>query len=99
MLDDHPLVRRGLAETFAEEPDFEIVGDGGSAADAVLLARNLAPDLIMLDVSMPGGGIECGCPRLRLEGDHRFGFGRRGAQDFVRWPVCLPRAGSGLAGE
>ena len=58
VVDDHPLVRRGLAETFAEEPDFEIVGDGGSAGHAVLLARELNPDLITLDVSMPGGGIE-----------------------------------------
>ena len=58
VIDDHPLVRRGLAETFAEEADFEIVADGGSAADAIRIAREFRPDLITLDVSMPGGGVE-----------------------------------------
>lgn len=58
VVDDHPMIRRGLAETFEEEPGFEIVGDGGSAADAIQIARELRPDLITLDVNMPGGGVE-----------------------------------------
>lgn len=58
VVDDHPVVRRGVIETFAEEGDFELVGEGGCADDAVRIARQTSPDLLLLDVSMPGGGIE-----------------------------------------
>ena len=58
VIDDHPIVRRGVAETFAEEADFEVVGQGGSADDAVRIAGESQPDLFVLDVTMPGGGIE-----------------------------------------
>ena len=58
VVDDHPVVRRGIVATFAEEPDFEVVGEGASAADAMSLAREKRPDLAILDVTMPGGGVE-----------------------------------------
>jgi two-component system, NarL family, nitrate/nitrite response regulator NarL len=58
VVDDHPVVRRGICATFAEEPDFEIVGEGSSAEDAINLARDKRADLIVLDVTMPGGGVE-----------------------------------------
>jgi two-component system, NarL family, nitrate/nitrite response regulator NarL len=58
VVDDHPVVRRGICATFAEEPDFEIVGEGASAEDAINLARDKRADLIVLDVTMPGGGVE-----------------------------------------
>lgn len=58
VVDDHPVVRRGVIETFSEEGDFELVGEGGSADDAVRIARQASPDLMLLDVSMPGGGVE-----------------------------------------
>lgn len=58
MVDDHPVVRRGVSETFAEQQDFTVVGEGASAADAVRLAGSVAPDVILLDVTMPGGGVE-----------------------------------------
>lgn len=58
VVDDHPVVCRGVSETFAELKDFEVVGEGASADDAVKLAADVRPDLMLIDVTMPGGGIE-----------------------------------------
>lgn len=72
VVDDHPVVRKGIAETFAEERDFEVVAQGGSADDAVRIAREHKPDLIVLDVTMPGGGVEAAreihkiAPKIRI---------------------------------
>lgn len=57
IIDDHPLFRDGVVNTLRAEPDFEIVGEGATAADAVRLATELLPDLILLDLSIPGGGL------------------------------------------
>jgi two-component system, NarL family, nitrate/nitrite response regulator NarL len=56
--DDHPLYRDGVARTLAERAGFQVLGVCGSADDAVLLAERHRPDLALLDISMPGGGIE-----------------------------------------
>jgi two-component system nitrate/nitrite response regulator NarL len=56
--DDHPLYRDGVARTLAERAGFQVLGVCGSADDAVLLAERHRPDLVLLDISMPGGGIE-----------------------------------------
>lgn len=58
LVDDHPLLREGVASTLAAVPDFEIVGHGENAEDAVRLAGDLLPDLMLLDISMKGGGLE-----------------------------------------
>ena len=58
VVDDHPIVRRGLVESLRDEADFEVIAEGGSADDAVRLAETLVPDLIVLDVNMPGSGVE-----------------------------------------
>ncbi len=57
IIDDHPLVREGIAEVFATETDFEIVGEAASADQAIGLASLVEPDLIFLDINMPGGGV------------------------------------------
>ncbi len=57
IVDDHTLFRDGLATILSAETDFEVVGQGGSAADAIRLARDLLPEIILLDIDMPGGGI------------------------------------------
>ena len=58
VIDDHPLMRRGIAETLSEVPDFEVIASGGSADDALRSVENDQPDLILLDAMMPGGGID-----------------------------------------
>jgi DNA-binding NarL/FixJ family response regulator len=58
VVDDHPMMRRGVTETLSEEDDLELVGAGGSAQDAIRLAKEQRPDLILLDIALPGGGIE-----------------------------------------
>ncbi|MGE0312005.1 MAG: response regulator [Lautropia sp.] len=57
VVDDHPLFRGGVVRTLQEADDFEVLGEGGSADDAVALVDRHLPDLVCLDISMPGGGI------------------------------------------
>jgi two-component system nitrate/nitrite response regulator NarL len=57
IIDDHPLFRDGVVQTLGAHSDFEVVGQGSSAADAMLLCRELLPDLLLLDISIPGGGL------------------------------------------
>ncbi len=56
--DDHTLFREGLAGIIAGAEDFEVVGQAGTMEEAVQLARDLLPDIILLDIDMPGGGLE-----------------------------------------
>jgi DNA-binding NarL/FixJ family response regulator len=52
--DDHPVVRDGLTSMFARDPGFEVIGEAGDGAEAVRLAETLHPDLILMDLRMPG---------------------------------------------
>ncbi len=54
--DDHPIFRDGLARTL-EEAGFDVVGAAGDADEAVAMATAARPDVALLDISMPGGGI------------------------------------------
>ncbi|MGW6447440.1 response regulator [Lentzea sp. NPDC055074] len=54
VVDDHPVVRDGLTSLFAQDPGFEVVGEAGDGAEAVRLARTLAPDVVLMDLRMPG---------------------------------------------
>jgi len=55
--DDHPMFRAGVVSSLAANPDFEVVGEGSSADEAVKLADSLTPDVCLLDIAMPGGGL------------------------------------------
>ncbi|MBA1154538.1 response regulator [Microvirga mediterraneensis] len=57
VVDDHPLYRDGVVFALESEPDIEVVGEGKSAQDALQIAQDHAPDVILLDMNMPGGGI------------------------------------------
>jgi two-component system response regulator NreC len=59
LVDDHAIMRRGLRLVLQEQQDFEVVGEAGDGREAVNLAESLDPDVVVLDVSMPGmNGIE-----------------------------------------
>jgi len=53
VVDDHKIVREGLASILSEQPDIEVVGQASNGKEAVDLASTLAPDAIIMDVSMP----------------------------------------------
>jgi DNA-binding NarL/FixJ family response regulator len=53
-IDDQTLVRSGLAMILASQPDFEVVAEAQDGAGAVDLARNLQPDIVLMDIRMPG---------------------------------------------
>lgn len=58
VVDDHPLYRDGVIFTLAAQPDIQVVDQGASAADAVRIATEHQPDVLVLDMSMPGGGLD-----------------------------------------
>ena len=67
LVDDHAVVRSGLRLLLDAEEDVEVVGEAGNAKDAIFRARALKPDVILLDVVMPGeSGIEA-LPKLLKE--------------------------------
>jgi two-component system response regulator NreC len=67
IVDDHAVVRAGLRLLLAAEDDLEVVGEAGNAREAIFEARSSQPDVILLDVVMPGeSGIEV-LPRLKAE--------------------------------
>lgn len=58
LADDHPLFLEGVAHSLGAEPDFEVIAQTGSGEEAVELAHRLHPDMVLLDVTMPGiGGV------------------------------------------
>jgi two-component system nitrate/nitrite response regulator NarL len=72
IVDDHPIFREGVAQTIRDESEMTIVAQGSSAEDAIRISTTLAPDVIIMDVSMPGGGIEAArviqksCPSVKM---------------------------------
>lgn len=56
IVDDHPVVRDGLRGMFAAYPEFEVLGEAANGRQAVELAALLDPDVVLMDLRMPGGG-------------------------------------------
>jgi RNA polymerase sigma factor (sigma-70 family) len=94
--DDHTLFRDGLAGIISGTEEFEVVGQAGTMQEAVELARDLLPDIILLDIDMPGGGLEAArivaqdCPVTRIviltsseEDDHLIRALKIGARAYI----------------
>ena len=59
LVDDHEIVRLGLMTLINDQPDLEVVGEAGNAADALMGILNTQPDVVLMDIRLPGeGGIE-----------------------------------------
>ena len=57
LIDDHPLMRHGLAQLLEREPDLEVCGEAGSSKEAVEMARQCKPDLAIVDISLSDGRV------------------------------------------
>ncbi|MEU0270877.1 response regulator transcription factor [Streptomyces sp. NPDC006307] len=69
LLDDHEVVRRGVHELLSGEPDIEVVGEAGTAAEALSRIPATRPDVAILDVRLPdGSGVEV-CREIRSRDD------------------------------
>ena len=67
VVDDHEVVRQGLVAMLSRRPNFQVVAEAGTAAEAVEMARKFEPDLVVMDVRLPdGSGIEA-CREIRAE--------------------------------
>jgi two-component system nitrate/nitrite response regulator NarL len=70
--DDHPMFRAGVVMSLREETGIEVVGEAADGSTALALARVEVPDVMILDVNMPGGGLEtaqriaAACPATRI---------------------------------
>ncbi|MEV4560364.1 response regulator transcription factor [Kitasatospora sp. NPDC049285] len=103
LVDDQPLVRSGLRVIMADHPDLEVVGEASGGGEAVRLVADLCPDVVVMDVRMPGmDGIEAtrlitaGPTSARVlvlttfdEDDHVYGALRAGASGFVVKDMAL----------
>ncbi|MEV7571141.1 response regulator transcription factor [Streptomyces tanashiensis] len=103
LVDDQPLVRAGLRVLMADTPDIEVAGEAGTGTEAVALARELGPDVVVMDVRMPGmDGIEAtrivtaapGAPRVLVlttfdDDEYVYGALRSGASGFLVKDMAL----------
>ena len=64
VVDDHPIVREGLVSVLEDQPDFKVIGSAGSAEEALALAERLGPDVVLLDLELPGLDGVAAIPRL-----------------------------------
>jgi DNA-binding NarL/FixJ family response regulator len=97
LADDQPLIRAGLRMLIEQTPDIDIAGEAGTGAEAVELARQTSPDVVVMDIRMPGmDGIEAtqvitsGGMRARVlvlttfdDDDYVYGALRAGASGFL----------------
>ena len=54
LTDDHTLFRQGIRTLLSVEPDMEVAGEAANAADAVVLAEQVHPDIVLMDIGMAG---------------------------------------------
>jgi DNA-binding NarL/FixJ family response regulator len=71
VVDDHPVVREGLRAMLEAEPDIEVLGEAGSGEEAVRLAAECRPDVVLMDLRMPGTDGVAATGRITAAGHGR----------------------------
>ena len=67
VVDDHELVRSGITRMLSDNPDIDVIGQAASGEEAIEAVRNNVPDIVLMDIRMPGiGGLEATRRSLRL---------------------------------
>lgn len=69
MVDDHPIVRDGLIGIFSREDDLEVVGEASDGREALVVIDRTAPDVVIMDLRMPGGDGVTAIRELQKRGD------------------------------
>jgi len=70
--DDHPIVRSGIVGLLSSADDIEVVGEAGNGAEAIALATQLSPDVVLMDLRMPVvGGAEATAQIVAAHADVR----------------------------
>jgi DNA-binding NarL/FixJ family response regulator len=72
VVDDHPLFREGVTRSLSEIGGFEIVAEGSSAEDALRIATESRPDILLIDISMPGGGLNAVAATMERRPDQKI---------------------------
>lgn len=96
IFDDHELFRKGVADTLNRDPNIKVVAEGADANEALRLTSEYNPDIVLLDISMPGGGVSAAysiqseCPSVNIamltvseEEDDIYSAIRAGAKGYV----------------
>ncbi len=97
LADDHTLFRKSVAAALADQPDIQVVGEASNGLEALAKARELVPDVILMDISMPGmdgleatGRIKAELPQVKIviltiaeEDQNLFEAIKNGAQGFL----------------
>jgi DNA-binding NarL/FixJ family response regulator len=69
LVDDHELIRQGLRRAFERSPEFEVVGEASTVADALSMVLSLQPDVVVMDIRLPDGNGLDAVRKLRAEDD------------------------------
>ncbi len=72
VIDDHPLFREGVMRILSEIAGFRIVGEGSTSEEALALSASISPDILLMDISMPGGGLNVILPILQKNPDQKI---------------------------
>jgi DNA-binding NarL/FixJ family response regulator len=82
VVDDHAVIRKGIQSILGAWPEWQVSGEAANGEEAVRLTKDLKPDIVLMDISMPGNGWAGGDA-----GDSENMSGRRGADAhaMIRW--------------
>ena len=88
LVDDHPIVREGLAAVLSTQPDFDIVGQANDGAEAIDLVSALRPDIVVLDLVMPN-----------MDGVQALRAMRAEHHDLKAWSLQPPKPTTGSSAQ